>query len=282
MKKVILFSALVAGVFIALTAGTMSDNGKAGVTGSPGELDCTDCHSSYALNAGGGSVTAGSTNMTGWMYDPGVTYHMTLTVARSANSLFGIGAEILTASNQNAGTIVITDATHTVIKTKTVSGVSRRNLVHTLNGGAATGSKVFTFDWTAPAAGTGDATMYFCGVAANGNGNENSDYVYLGSQVIAENINNGVSSIEKSSNVSVYPNPIADHFAVDYTVSTTGPVQINMYNMNGALVAKLASKMLSAGTYNDNFYLPSELSAGTYLLSIESASGVTSKKLMVK
>jgi hypothetical protein len=206
---------------------------------------------------------------------------MTLTVARSANSLFGIGCEILTSTNQNAGTIVVTDASHTHILSKTVGGVSRKNLVHTLNGGAGSGSKVFTFDWTAPAAGTGDATMYFCGVAANGNGNENNDYVYLGSQVISENINSGITSIDKSSAVSVYPNPIADHFSVEYSVNTTGPVQINMYNMKGALVAKLASKVLSAGQYTDNFYLPSELSAGNYLLSIESASGVISKKLLV-
>jgi len=91
-----------------------------------------------------------------------------------------------TLSALNGGTLNITDATHTQIKSATVSGVSRRNVVHTLDGGANPSSMTFNFSWTAPAAGTGPVTFYFAGVAADGDGNESNDYVYKSNQVFTE------------------------------------------------------------------------------------------------
>lgn len=169
-----------------LTSEKLSDNGKAGRTGSPGETTCTNCHSSYPLNSGGGSVAFLSPGMTGFQYTPGQTYNMSVTVSRSGNNLFGIGLEALTSANDNGGTLTVTDAGSTSIKNSTVSGVSRRNLVHTLNGGSGTGSKVFNFSWTAPVAGTGNVTFYYAGAATNSNGSESGDYIYSGSQVVSE------------------------------------------------------------------------------------------------
>lgn len=83
--------------------------------------------------------------MTNWEYLPNTTYNMSVTVARSSNGLFGVAIEALDATNANAGTLNITDAVSTQIKSRTVSGVSRRNVVHQLNGGATSGSKEFDF-----------------------------------------------------------------------------------------------------------------------------------------
>ncbi len=186
MLKKLLLTLLPFAAIALLTSEQMSDNGKAGKTGSPGELNCTDCHGSYALNSGGGSVSLQAAGMPTFQYTAGQTYTMSVTVTRSANSLFGIGLEALTATNANAGTLTVTDAASTSIKNATVSGVSRRNLVHTFDGGASSGSKVFNFSWTAPATGTGNVTFYYAGVACNGNGSESGDYVYTGSQVFTE------------------------------------------------------------------------------------------------
>jgi hypothetical protein len=283
MKKVALLIIAIAGVFITLTAETNSDNGKAGYTNSPNEGNCTTsgCHDSYTLNSGGGSVTISSSNMTGWVYDPGVTYHMTVTVARSANSLFGVCVEALTTANANAGTLVITNSAKTSIKSRTVSGVSRRSVVHTLNGGANPAQMAFNFDWTAPASNIGDVTFYFAGVAANADGNETGDYVYTGSQVVNYNTLNSIATINTSTPISVYPMPVQDHFSVNYTVNTSGPVSIKLYTMQGALAADLGSKMLAKGDYTDNFYLPANLSSGNYLLNIESESGLSSRKILI-
>jgi hypothetical protein len=188
MLRKILITTLPLAALIIMTSLQMSDNGKAGRTGSPGETNCTNCHNSFTLNSGGGSITMQSPGMTGFQYTPGQTYTMSVTVARTGSSLFGVGIEALTSANANAGTLNITDPASTQIKSATVSGVSRRNIVHVLNGGASTDSKVFNFSWTAPAAGTGNVTFYFAGVSAvgTGNGNENNDYVYTSTQVLTE------------------------------------------------------------------------------------------------
>ena len=186
MIKKLLLITLPLAVLVVLSAATMSDNGKAARTGSPGELNCTDCHGDYALNSGGGSISISAPGMSGNAYTAGQTYNMSVTVSRGASSLFGVGIEALTSANTNAGTLNITDAASTAIKSATISGVSRRNIVHTLNGGATAGSKVFNFSWTAPASGTGTVTFYFAGAACNSSGDEAGDYVYTGSQAFTE------------------------------------------------------------------------------------------------
>ncbi len=268
-------------MFLSLTSEKMSDDGKAGYTGSPGEFDCSVCHDSYTVNTGGGSITLTSTNMTGWMYDPGVTYHMVATVSRSQDSLFGVCVEALLASNSNGGTLLITDAVNTQLKSKSVNGTSRRSVVHEYGAGQSLGSFSFVFDWTAPAINAGDITFYFAGNASDANGDTLGDHIYKGSQVVSYNLNNNVSELKNQNNISIYPMPVHDQFTVNYTMNSTGVVNINLYNMQGAVVSKLSTKVLTSGIYTENFYLPVKLSTGTYILSIESESGIRTRKIIV-
>jgi hypothetical protein len=194
MIRKLIISFLPIAAMAILTSGIMSDNGKAGRTGSPGETNCTNCHNTYTNNSGGGSITIQSPGMTGNAYSPGQVYNMSVTVSKSGVSLFGVGIEALTTANANGGTLAITDAASTGTKNATVSGVSRTNIVHKLNGGIGTGSKVFNFKWTAPAAGTGNITFYFSGIAGNGNGSDNGDYVYTASKVFTESTTSSCTS----------------------------------------------------------------------------------------
>ncbi|MBK8586567.1 MAG: T9SS type A sorting domain-containing protein [Bacteroidetes bacterium] len=181
-KLTLLVLSLTTAVFFTSTM--MSDNGKAGKTGSPGELTCIDCHGDFAANSGGGSIAV--SGITGGTYTPGTTYNLSVVIARTGSSLFGLGFEALTAANANAGTLTITNATQTQLKSATVSGVSRQSVVHQLNGGATSNTHTFTFNWTAPAAGAGNVTFYFAGVACDNDGNESGDYVYNSSLVLTE------------------------------------------------------------------------------------------------
>ncbi len=189
MIKKILISFLPLCILVILSSSQMSDNGKAGRTGSPGESTCITCHNSYTLNSGGGSVTLQSPEMPTFQYTPGQTYAMSVTVARTGNSLFGVDIEALTASNDNAGVLTITNSASTVIKNITISGIVRHNITHTFNGGASSPNlKVFNFSWTAPIAGTGNVTFYFTGAACNGTGGTGTDYIYSGTQMFSESI----------------------------------------------------------------------------------------------
>jgi hypothetical protein len=186
MYKKLLLSFFPILAFVMLTSEQFSDDGRAGFTGSPGEDDCTNCHNSFAVNTGGGTISLQVPGMTGNEYVPGQTYSLSVTVSRSANNLFGFGFEALNTLLDNSGNLIITDVASTQIKTRVVNGITKRNVVHTLNGGASTGSKTFNFDWTAPTTGSGPVTFYFAGVAANGNGEDDNDYVYKSSLTVTE------------------------------------------------------------------------------------------------
>ncbi|MBL0105205.1 MAG: T9SS type A sorting domain-containing protein [Bacteroidetes bacterium] len=180
LSAVVMSVALI--VFFA--SAIMSDNGRAGRTGSPGEATCTDCHADYNENDGVGSISI--SGITGGTYTPGTTYNMSITVSRSGSTVFGLGCEVLTASNTNAGTLVITNSAQTQLKSATVSSVSRQSVVHQLDGGFTSNSHTFNFNWTAPAAGTGPVTFYYSSIAGNHDGNESGDYVYTSSMALTE------------------------------------------------------------------------------------------------
>jgi hypothetical protein len=170
-------------VTVLFTSAFLSDNGRAGKTGSPGELTCNDCHGDYAPNTGGGTITLTGVSGT---YTPGTTYNLSLTISRTGSTVFGLGVEALNSGNANAGTWVITNSAETQLKSATVSGISRQSVVHQLDGGATSNSHTFNFNWTAPAAGTGTVTMYYSGIAGDHDGNETGDYTYNSSLVLTE------------------------------------------------------------------------------------------------
>ena len=265
---------------IGLTSSTLSENGKAGVTGSPSEVNCTDCHGDFALNAGGGSIVLTSSNMPGMAYEVGVTYHMTVTVSKLGMPLFGVGIECLTTSNQNAGTLIITDAASTRIATKTVGGVSRKNMVHTMNGGLINDSKSFNFDWTAPSTNVGDVTFYFCGVAADRDGNESGDYVYDGSMTIPFNINTGIDSNPKSkTTLNVYPTIITDKVNVNYLLSKNEYVVIRLMDSMGNVIREISDGNKSSGSVSfDNLQ---GLSNGVYFIELSYQNTKEVRKIII-
>lgn len=109
-------------VMLLFTSAFMSENGRAGKAGSPGETTCVSCHSDFTANTGGGSVTI--SGISGGQYTPGTTYNMSVTVAKSGVSLFGLGCEAMTSTNNNAGTLVITNSAQTKLLSSTVGGTS--------------------------------------------------------------------------------------------------------------------------------------------------------------
>ena len=282
MKQKILVILILSIVFITLTSGIMNDSGRAGYTGSPGETTCNtnSCHNSFTLNSGGGSITATS-NMNNWTYEPFTTYTINIKIVKAGLPLFGIGVEILSSTNANAGTIVATDALHTQIQTRLVNAVNRQNLVHKLNGGRSQDSITFTFNWISPDVASGNVTLYFVGNASNNNGSRLGDFIYNSSQVITASAGDKINEISSVDPFSVYPNPANNNVSLHYTLPKKEPVTVKLYDMRGALVYLLMKEDRSSGVNNDNLLLPSDCKNGIYILTIESASGRQSIKLMV-
>jgi hypothetical protein len=151
-------------------------------TGAPGEGLCTDCHNSFSPNSGDGSLSLQGTPP---VYQPGTTYPLTVTLSDPGQTRWGFELAVKDASDQQAGTIVVTDGTNT--QTSSSGGITY--LKHTSTGtyaGTLNGPVSWNFSWTAPSAGTGTVTFYVAGNAANNNGSTNGDYIYNISKQIPE------------------------------------------------------------------------------------------------
>ncbi len=157
-------------------AGAFSAGPPAGKTGAPGEGTCVDCHLGHTVNPDAiGSVTITGAPVP---YMPGQTYPLTVTVQRTGQSRWGFELTALKGDNTAAGTLA-----NTTLVTRIVS-LSGRSYVEqtTVNGVDGTfafqQSGVWTFNWTAPAAGAGTVTFYAAGNAANGDFANSGDLIY--------------------------------------------------------------------------------------------------------
>ncbi len=279
-KKMILPVAVTAMLF-ATAFSILSDNGKAGYTGSQGELVCNDCHGTFGnSNTGSGTIYLTS-SMNNWQYVPGQTYTVSVVVRQPGKPLFGFGCEALTASHTNAGTIQVTNAAKTQIKTKTVSGVTRNNIVHQFNGGLSNDSAVFTFNWQAPATNVGNVTFYFAGVAANNDGSEDNDYVYNSTKLVTPASATGLTEVNKNkTGLKSYVNSNGD-LVLNYQSNDAASPRVDLYDIGGKLIASRRFEMQSTGKVELLFQRPLELTSGMYLVNLFSGSELYCGKIQI-
>lgn len=269
MRKVYMIILIAAG--ISTLSFVLSDNGKAGVTGSPGEVTCADsqCHNSSPINSGIGSITINAPTMPGWQYVAGQVYPIEVTVAQPGITLFGIGFEALRADGANGGTLTITNSVQTQIKNAVILGKVRTNVVHKLKGGAGIDTETFTFNWTAPATSTGAVTFYAAGNATNADEDVTGDFIYTTTQVVTptavgfNEINGPVSAI------SLFPNPVDDHFTTSLTLSEPATVSFELMDIKGNLLSKLGTSSYPSGEQLILNHFKSGLAAGTYLINVK-------------
>jgi hypothetical protein len=281
MKKFHLVVSAIIAVVLSTAFGILSENGKAGYTNSPGELNCADCHNTYGnSNTGPGSIYVTS-SMNNWQYVPGQTYTVNIIVKQTGKPLFGVGFEALTSTNANAGSLVITNTAKTQIKSKTINGVTRNNVVHQQNGGLQADSTVFTFDWVAPVTNIGNITFYFAGIAANNNGSEDNDYVYHYTKVVSPA--NTTSVIENRNTVGSFKSYINEEgrIAIEFYSTKVDQPRINILDMKGRLISSELIGICPSGEVKSSIGIPSDLKSGNYIISILSSEQKLSSKILI-
>ena len=144
----------------------------------------TGCHTGAAPITIPGLITS---NIPPAGYTPGVTYSLTASLNRPGHTHFGFsispqnGAQIL-------GTLVVTDANRTY-----ASYPGGGYITHKRNGVANTNSASWSFDWIAPAAGSGTVIFYGSLLACESSGavyTSLGDTTFLSTLTIAENVCN--------------------------------------------------------------------------------------------
>lgn len=270
--KVILFSAII--LIGVCSFSILSRTGKAGYTGSPGENSCNHCHSTYPLNSGPGSLKI-RTNIPNDLYEPDSIYEISVVVEQSGRSLFGFGFEALMAGNVDAGTFIVTDAVRTH---QLNAGNGRKNMTHKLNGGASADSSVFTFNWQAPSTNVGAITFYYTGVAANGNNENNLDYVYRDSHTISSLSTVSIEETNLISNINLIVGP--NEIVGTYDLSTPTKLTVELVSLQGKVVQQIY--LGSAVQGNNQFRIATDyLNTGIYILNIRSNTTRLSKKFFI-
>ncbi|MGH9838998.1 MAG: choice-of-anchor V domain-containing protein [Blastocatellia bacterium] len=144
----------------------------------PAELTCQGCHSSFVLNSGPGTLTVTGLP-TSYMLGQEVT--VTVTINQADRMRFGFEATVLDDLGRRAGDLTVTEAERTRIVDGTGAYVGRQYVQHIAGGIMPNGTNQnsWTFRWKAPATNVGRVTVYVASNAANGNGNNSGDYIYI-------------------------------------------------------------------------------------------------------
>jgi len=176
-------------IFVMLIATLLVDNKDtvhafstgppAGVTGAPGELTCSSCHSGPANN-GQFTIEAPAS------YEPGQTISITVrhTNGDSSRRIWGFQLTALTSGNEKAGSLQ--NPGMLGLLNNDGPGNSRQYIQHTLesNFSGQTGGAHWTFDWVAPSTDVGPITLYASGNQGNNNGTNSGDQIYTASVTI--------------------------------------------------------------------------------------------------
>lgn len=178
MKKSLLTGLAIAGTiafsFLSIKTTSTPSGAPSGVANDPasGMVTCTDCHSGSNV-AVSGWITS---NIPATGYVPGQTYTMTATVTSAGKTIFGFEATPQNAAGVNKGSLIITNTTTTKLvgSSKYVTQTSGGNAPSA----AGSGTRSWSFNWMAPAAGTGAVTFYGAFLGGNNNGGTSGDITY--------------------------------------------------------------------------------------------------------
>ena len=246
------------------------------VTGSPGDNSKTcaksGCHTGNAVVSVPGIITS---NIPPGGYVPGTTYTITATCSQSGINKWGFEISPQDNTGNLLGQLVITNTTQTKI-------VNTKYVTHKTAGSSGSGSKTWSFNWVAPAAGTGDVTFYGSFNYANNNGSDSGDHIKTSTLVIPENSGTtGIAATTANENsIDVFPNPVRDRISIRYATASSGMVSIGLYDMTGQKVQVLLDEIRGPGQHDETLLL-NGISTGVYSVEVITGKKATVKKVMV-
>ena len=245
-----------------------SGGAPTGKTCAPGESNCTMCHSGSVND--GSSVSTITFSGLNNEYVPGTTYDLNLSLLNGANKN-GFQLVVLDSiSESNAGSILITD----VVNTQISSGNSRTYLNHTSNGNSLS---TWDFQWTAPNNDVGPIKIYYAyNIAGYPFSNTAGDIIYTNYITLRPSS----STFTCNNEFLDFQCYVVDHKYLNITSNLNSSKQslIKIYNLNGEEVF-----MKKLNTFNSQRFqigLPSNLTSGTYIVSLKIGDEFKNKKII--
>ncbi len=248
-------------------ANSLSNGAPAGKTGSPADgatCNSAGCHTGATVPFTAGLISS-TVPVTG--YVPGATYTITGTIIRPGHTKFGFEISPQNSVGTKLGSIAITSSQTQIVGLKYIT--------HTSSGTSGSGSKSWSFNWIAPAAGTGVVTFYGAFNATNSNSIPSGDSIFTSTLTVAENLSTGLGALsEISKNITTYPNPVTDELHITNALNSLGEIQLSIIDINGRLVKRVAN-----ATVNSTIDV-SDLARGNYMLKIDTEKGAVIKKII--
>lgn len=251
------------------TAHTNPTGAPAGHTGSP--ADGLTCGSSPACHNNNNPIVNNDiliSNIPASGYVPGQTYTFQVSFSGSGNKGFQVSPQ--RADGQYMGTLINT----------TTTGPARTQIVGTkyITHGIAQSATtpIWTFNWTAPAAGSGPVTFYGAYVAGRFGIHGKAAVTF------AENLPISVQEQAKKSAFNIYPNPVRDVLNLDYSLEQNTLVVVTVYDITGKKMFDLMRQQQVAGDHQQRFDLQGQLAAGMYFLTLDKGSKKYSQKFLVR
>ena len=197
------------------------------------------CHSGTTVTADT-SIAKITSNIPSTGYVPGVTYTFTASVNKPTYNRFGFQASPQDSLGNYKGTMIVTNSTKTKI-------TGTKYITHTTSGNSQSS---WSWDWTAPALGSGQVRMSGALMAANNNGGTSGDSVYKVSTIINECFKAPTGIVATPKGTSV---------AISWTKNTCATGYKIMYHAVGATTWKYitlpdtATKNIYNLTYSTNY-----------------------------
>lgn len=234
----------------------------AGYTGSPHDgKTCyySNCHNSHPLGSPQPWITSNAP-VSG--YTPDSIYTITAKAVKTGYTSFGFEISPQSASGAELGTLININSSLTQI-------ISTKYIEQTQYSYQGTDSVVWTFQWKAPAAGTGTVTFYGAFNCGKGNSVPTGSYVFPATLVIPENTSAGIGGIETSkTSFSLFPNPSKGQFNITYVSKSAANVEIDVYGLDGKKISTLLNGMVNEGVNTHTLSLPTEIKPGVYFIQL--------------
>ena len=263
MKKKYLFS------LIAITSISILSfsNLQSEPNGSPAAASGGSAEGNATCSQGGchfGSATSGATFMSTDIpaegYTPGMQYNITMSITGTGKKGFMFSAQ--TGSGQFMGTLT----------SGTGSKVTLTNYI-THSSAKTSSPGVWTFKWTAPAAGTGAVNLHAAFAVTRST---------TSTQVITvnEKLSSGLNELAQEMGLNTYFNATEKQVELAFNLKNSNNVTVSLINMSGQVCAELFNGSLQSGEQHLSASTAA-LKAGVYFTQIRVGDQVAIKKVAI-
>lgn len=204
--------------------------------------------------------------LTNGEYIPNTDYLVAVVITKQGNVKFGYQASPQTLAGTSAGNLAAINANSQL-------NIGNEYITHTAAGNTGNTTKVWTFNWTAPPAGTDTVNFFVAVNVANNNDSSTGDQIYFDTLVIGESPLTGLSDLSENS-FEAFLNPVVAHNEIQISVSNEelNGLQLEIIDWTGKLVYKKHLKNM-IGFNNIETIDISAFGKGHYFLRLENDAG---------